>query len=134
MKKILKNKTHKNSPISIHIVVAILTCLVLVVIMQWDRGLFKAEFREGDIALRDIFASYDFTIKGDINSIATDERRREAMDSVLPIYLFDSETKDTVLTKIDSIRESVEPLKSMSPASPDAVDEENGVKIAEMVA
>ncbi|MBU1061734.1 MAG: HDIG domain-containing protein [Candidatus Omnitrophica bacterium] len=127
MKKIINNKSSKKSNRIPHIAIAITTCVLIVAIIQWDRGLFKAEFLEGDIALRTIYAPYDFTIKGDINVLATELARKDAMDSVLPVYILDKEMKNNVLKKSESIVDSVRGLKQ----TPDITNEEILSKIAE---
>ena len=78
MKRILRDRNQKKTYPLFHALIAVAACLILVTIIQWDRGLFKAEFREGDVALRDIFAPYDFNIKGDMNIKAT-EKLKEVM-------------------------------------------------------
>ena len=130
MKKILKNKTNNSSYLSLHIVIAICTCLALVIIMQWDAGLFKAEFREGDIALRDIFAPYDFNIRGDINVKATEKIMDGATAGLLPVYVFDGESKSAVLSKVASVAEKAGALRDMT----EAVDGGKDSKIKEIAA
>lgn len=130
MKKILSKKVRKNPNLICHILIALVTCLVLVATMQWDRGLFKAEFREGDIALRSIYAPYDFNVKGEINVKATEESRLKAMDSVLPVYFIDSEAQEAVLQKAESIINSVKILID----SPGMSEEEKTVRMKEIAA
>jgi putative nucleotidyltransferase with HDIG domain len=102
----------------------------MVPIIQWEKGLFETEFREGDIALRDIYAPYDFTIKADINTKATDVLRKEAMDSVLPVYRFDIEAQKNVLNKVQAIIDSAISLKGMT----DITEEDKKIKITEIAA
>ena len=85
MKKMINRKISKNPNLLSHIAIAALMSLILVTIIQWDRGLFKAEFREGDIALRSIYAPYDFNIRGEVNVRATEDARKVVMGSVLPV-------------------------------------------------
>lgn len=112
MKAILGKKPIKNPNLFTHSVIAIVTCVLLVAIIQWDKGLSKAEFREGDIALRSIYAPHDFNIKGEVNTVATETARESAMDTVLPVYIFDVESQGKVLAKAKSIIDSVNALKS----------------------
>ena len=126
MKKILNKKKKTNSHILSHVTIAILACLFMVTIIQWDRGLFKADFREGDIALSSIYAPYDFNIKGEVNTKATDIARKKAADSVLPIYMFDAGAQQNVLNKAKAIVDSAVLLK----AELDLTDEERKAKIA----
>ncbi len=128
MKKILHKKADKNPNLLSHIAIAAVTCLVLVAIIQWDRGLFKAEFREGDIALSSIYAPYDFKIKGEINNMATQEARKKAMDAVLPVYIFDAEVQNSVLKKAMSIIGLIKSLKETS----ELTGEEYSSKIKEI--
>ena len=130
MKKILKNKTNNKPYLSWHIVIAICTCLALVMIMQWGSALFKAEFREGDIALRDIFAPYDFNIRGDINVKATEKIRDRAIAGLLPVYVFNGESKSAVSSKVASVAERAEVLKDIAEAG----GEEKDSKIKEIAA
>lgn len=116
MKRIRRNMTKKLAKkrpyLLFHIAIFVVTCIVIVGIIQWDRMLFKAEFREGDIALRTIYAPYDFSIKGDVNTKATEEARKKAADSVLPIYVFDVEIQSLALKKAESLVNSIDSLKS----------------------
>ena len=127
MKKIINNKPNKKSNLIPHIAIAITTCILIVAIIQWDRGLFKAEFLEGDIALRTIYAPYDFTIRGEIDTQATELARKNAMDLVLPVYILDKEAQNNVLEKSESIVDSVRVLKE----TPDITNEEILSKIGE---
>jgi len=128
MKKIHSKKVARNPNFLYHIVIAVLTCVVLVTIIQWDKGLFKVEFREGDIALRDTYAPYDFNIKGEIDNEATEEARKKAIDSVLPIYALDTEVEDRIMEKVASIVDSVELLKKV----PGITDEEKDKEIKQI--
>ncbi|MFC1621123.1 HD family phosphohydrolase [Candidatus Omnitrophota bacterium] len=128
MKKILNKKKKINSHLLPHAIIAILACLFMVTIIQWDRGLFKAEFREGDIALSSIYAPYDFNIKGDVNARATDIARKEAESSVLPVYIFDVGIQQSVLNKAKSVVDSAVLLK----AELDLTDEEKKAKVADL--
>ncbi|MFC1508612.1 HD family phosphohydrolase [Candidatus Omnitrophota bacterium] len=106
MKTILKRKTVKNINLLPHSAIAIVTCLMLVTIIQWDKGLFKTEFREGDISMRPIYAPYDFSIKGEVNVLSTETARKSATDSILPLYAFDAKAQEKVLDKAVSIIDS----------------------------
>ncbi|MFC1666242.1 HD family phosphohydrolase [Candidatus Omnitrophota bacterium] len=130
MRHILNKKVNKNPHLLSHAVIAVVTALVLVAIVQWDRGLFKAEFREGDIALRSIYAPFDLKIKGDINTKATDSSREKAMDSVDPVYVFDAEAQGRVLKKAESIIDALIPLKE----TPEVIEEERQAAIKEIAA
>ena len=130
MKTILKKKPVKNPNLISHVIIALFTCLTLVTIIQWDKGLFKTEFREGDIAMRSIYAPYDFSIKGDVNTIATESARKSAMDSVLPLYVFNSEIQEKVVAKAVSIIESAGALESKV----DLSDDEKQLRMREIAA
>lgn len=130
MKKILNKKISRNPNLVSHIAIAVVTCLALVVIIQWDRGFFKAEFREGDVALRSIYAPYDFKIKGEIDSKATEDAREKAIDAVLPVYVFDAEIQANVLNKAASIIDSARSLEGTL----DLTDEEKASRIADISA
>ncbi|PIP68327.1 MAG: hypothetical protein COW92_01800 [Candidatus Omnitrophica bacterium CG22_combo_CG10-13_8_21_14_all_43_16] len=113
MKKIL-NKKHKFGRISTrvsHILIALITCLILVAVVEWDSGLFKTEFREGDIVLKSIYAPFDFKIKGDIDYKATEAVKKEAMALVPPAYLIDSSAKEAVLNKVNLFFNSMQALR-----------------------
>jgi len=130
MKKILNKKFSGNPNLISHIAIAVVTCLALVVIIQWDRGFFKAEFREGDIALRSIYAPYDFKIKGEMDNKATEDAREKAVDAVLPFYVFDAGIQANVLNKAASIIDSARSLKD----APDLTEEEKASRIADISA
>ena len=120
MRKLLNKKPNKNPNILSHFIIATLTCLSIVTIIQWDRGLFKAEFHEGDIALRDIYAPYDFNIRGELNSVAMDIAKKKAHETVLPIYIHDEEVQASVIAKANSITGSLKSLKD----TPDISEED----------
>lgn len=130
MKKMINRKISGNPRLLSHIGIAVLTCLALVTIIQWDSGLFKAEFREGDIALRDIYAPYDFDIRGDINVKATEEARKKITGLVLPVFDFKGVAKDSVLKKAQSVMDSVALFK----AAQDISEQERDVKLDEIAA
>lgn len=130
MKVILNKKPAKNPNLFSHSVIALLTCLALVTIIQWDKGLFKVEFREGDIALRSIYSPYDFSIEGDVNAVATEAARKTAADAVLPVYVFDSGSQEKILTKAKSIIDSAGALGDKF----DMPDEDKQSKAREIVA
>lgn len=130
MKKTINRKISKNPNLLSHIAIAALMSLSLVTIIQWDRGLFKAEFREGDIALRSIYAPYDFNIRGGVNVRATEDARKVVMGSVLPVYVFEGEVKNDVLKKVDAIVNSVALFKDAQGISV----EQREAKITELAA
>ncbi len=60
------NKKHRLNKIPAkisHILIAVITCLILVLIVEWDFNLSEAEFHEGDVVLKSIYAPFDFKIK-----------------------------------------------------------------------
>jgi len=130
MKKTLNRKTKKPSHVYSHVAIALIASIAIVAIMQWDRGLFKAEFREGDIALRAIYAPYDFNIKGDIDTKATESVRKKTVGLVLPTYIFDREVQKNVFKKVESIIDSVRRLKETQ----DVAEEEKKEKIGKIAA
>ena len=94
-----------------HILIAIITCLILVSIVEWDASFFDAEFHEGDVVLKSTYAPFDFKIKGDIDYSATEAARKNAADSTAPAYLIDSSVKESLLNKVDSFFSSIQALK-----------------------
>ncbi|MFC1624098.1 HD family phosphohydrolase [Candidatus Omnitrophota bacterium] len=129
MKKLINKKGNKKAYNVYHVIIALLTWLILITIIHWDRGLFKVEFREGDIALRDIYAPYDFSIKGEVDAKATENARKTATGLVLPVYIFDEGLEARVSEKAGSIINSIELLKEI----PDITDEEKKAGIEEIV-
>ncbi|MDP2921901.1 MAG: HDIG domain-containing protein [Candidatus Omnitrophota bacterium] len=112
MRKTL-NKKQKNPGFSSklsHVLIAVITCLVLVLIVEWDTSLFDAVFTEGDIVLKSTYAPFDFKIKGEIDSNATESARKSAMEKVPPVYLIDSSIKETVLSRVNSISDAINSL------------------------
>jgi len=94
-----------------HALIAFVTCVILVVIAEWGTGFLKAEFHEGDIMLKSIYAPFDFKIKGDINYKVTEAAKKKAMDSVTPVYSIDSSAKEAVLNKVNAFFNSLQALK-----------------------
>lgn len=79
MKKIL-NKKHRliSLPDKLsHVLIAIITCLILVSIVEWDASFFDAEFHVGDVVLKSTYAPFDFKIKGGIDYNATEVKKNE---------------------------------------------------------
>lgn len=115
MKKIL-NKKHKliKVPNRIsHILIAVVTCLVLVgIIAEWNTSLFKAEFHEGDIVLKSIYAPFDFKIRGDIDYKATETVKRDNISLVPSVYSIDDSIKEGASNKIDSFFSAIEVVKN----------------------
>ncbi|MCX5692847.1 MAG: HDIG domain-containing protein [Candidatus Omnitrophica bacterium] len=115
MKKIL-NKKHKFNKIPnkiSHVLIALATCFILVgIIAEWDTGLTKTEFHEGDIVLRSIYAPFDFKIKGDIDYKTTEAVKRDAISLVPPVYSIDGSVKEDALNKINSFFSAIELLKN----------------------
>lgn len=115
MKKTL-NKKHKVSRISnriSHAIIAVVTCLILVgIIAEWGTSLFKAEFHEGDIVLKSIYAPFDFKIRGDIDYAATEAIKKDIARLVSLVYGIDGSVKEVVLNKVNSFFSAIEPLKN----------------------
>ncbi len=130
MKKTLNKKTVRNANLISHIAIALASCLLSVAIISWDKGLFKTEFREGDIALRDIYAPYDFTIRGEMDNTATEAKKIEAIQSVLTVYVYEEEGSDIVLNKARAIMESAQLLI----ATPELTEEGKKERIREIAA
>ena len=112
-----------------HAAIATVVCVVIVAIIEFDKGLFKAEFREGDIALRAIYAPYDFTLMGDIDTKKTEAARKKVSDSIPPIYVFDNKAHVDVLKKAAGIISSVVLLKDTP-----KTDDERISKVREIAA
>jgi putative nucleotidyltransferase with HDIG domain len=114
MKKIL-NKKHRINRIPnriYHILIAVATCVILVLAAQWDTNLFKTEFREGDVVLKSIYAPFDFKIKGEIDYKATESAKKEAMNLVPAIYLIDISVKEAILDKVNLFFNSIQAFKN----------------------
>ncbi|MFH1783071.1 MAG: HDIG domain-containing metalloprotein [Candidatus Omnitrophota bacterium] len=112
-KNLNKKKRAPNPNLLSHILIAFITCLLLVGIMQWDKGLFEAGFREGDIALRDVYAPYKFSVKGDIDILKTEEKKKEAISELLPVFIYDATLKVKPLEKITSFIKEIEALQKI---------------------
>ncbi|MEK6732286.1 MAG: HDIG domain-containing metalloprotein [Candidatus Omnitrophota bacterium] len=110
-----------------HILIAVITCLILVSIVEWDASFFDAEFHEGDVVLKSTYAPFDFKIKGDIDYNATEAARKNAADSIASVYLIDSSVKETLLNKVDSFFSSIQALKQ------DEATEDRLLKIREAI-
>jgi putative nucleotidyltransferase with HDIG domain len=109
MKKVLNKRQRLAKPSQklSHIVIAVVTCLILVAIVGWQSGLLKTEFLEGDIVLKTIYAPYDFTARGEINYKATESAKKEAMDAVMPVYILDNSVKESIVNKAKAFFNSI---------------------------
>jgi len=115
MKKVLNKRRQKINKIPnkiSHILIAVITCLILVAAVEWDSGFFKTESLEGDIVLKSVYAPFDFKIKGEIDYKSTEAVKKEAMSLVPPVYLIDNSVKEAVLDKINLFFNSVLALKN----------------------
>ena len=97
-----------------HILIAIVTCIILVAIVEMDASLLETEFHEGDVMLKSIYAPFDFKIKGDIDYRATEALRKSAADLMPPVYIIDASVKDAVLSKVNSFFTAIQPFKDAS--------------------
>jgi len=114
MKKTLnkKRKIYKIHNKLSHISIAVIACVILVAIVEWNANLSKAEFHEGDIVLKSIYAPFDFKIKGEIDYNATEGARKEAASAVPPVYAIDGSIKEGVLNKVGLFFNSIQELKN----------------------
>ena len=115
MKKVLNKRQRKINKIPnkiSHILIAVITCLILVAAVEWDSSFFKPESHEGDIVLQSVYAPFDFKVKGDIDYKSTEAVKKEAMSLVPPVYLIDNSVKEAVLDKINLFFNSVQALKN----------------------
>lgn len=75
--------------------------------------IFESKMHEGDIALRDVYAPYDFTYKWGVNKEATEARRRDAIEAV-PYYLRrDGDVKEEVEQRLKLFFEELETAREL---------------------
>ena len=85
-----KNLTKQTIDISVKIFLGLFLFVALMAIVYVGVRPHRSHLREGDIALRDIYAPFDFTYAGEIDENATEELRQYTIEKVGPIYRFDS--------------------------------------------
>jgi len=126
MKKTLSRKQKlSRMPLKfLHVIIALVTCLILVVIVEWQSGFFKTEFHEGDIVLSSIYAPYDFTARGEINIKASEAAKKAAMDLVPPVYAFSSSAKEELFNKVNSFFNAIQQLRQI----PESEDRSSKIK------
>jgi len=131
MKKALNKRQQRINKIPnkiSHILIAAITCLILVAVVEWDAGFFKTESHEGDIVLKSAYAPFDFKIKGEIDYKLTEAVKKEAMSLVPPVYLIDTSVKEAILDKINLFFNSIQALKN------DTSAQDKLLKIKEIIA
>ena len=63
---------------------------------------FASRLDEGDIALRTIYAPYDFTYPTTVDEESTDKARKEFEEKISPVYDIDNSIMDAALLDIDA--------------------------------
>ncbi|HPD56541.1 MAG TPA: HDIG domain-containing protein [Smithellaceae bacterium] len=77
--------------------IAVAMCLLIAVLLAPEIHLFAPKFEQGMIAEKDIKADRDFLVE-DIR--ATEEKKKEAAESVLNVYDYDSRVAAAIRTKL----------------------------------
>lgn len=88
--------------------------LALIAIFTLGATPYRIELHEGDIALKDIFAPFDFTYYGEVDEVATEKLRGQAAKQVKPVYDFDEETRQAPTRYVDRIFEVLQSLRKES--------------------
>ncbi len=108
------------------------SALVLASVLSYLPSKTLTELKPGDIAVEDLVAPADLTIE---DTETTDQRRKEAVAGILPVYKFDP---NAMLNTADHVRQFFEFgrewLKTPPPRNPDAlrapVREQYGLELA----
>lgn len=82
------------------LVVGFFLLILIGIVIQ--HGPFKMRLGEGDIALKSIYAPYDFVYTGMIDEIKTQQERQKVKKAVKDIYLLNAQVFSDALTKSDN--------------------------------
>ncbi|MBN1473491.1 MAG: hypothetical protein JW914_02645, partial [Syntrophaceae bacterium] len=86
-------------------------CLTLAFILAPELRLFAPKFEQGMIAERDIKADREFRVE---DQKVTEEKKKEAADSVLPVFDYDSKASTSIRIKLaNSFSQAAKELKSV---------------------
>jgi putative nucleotidyltransferase with HDIG domain len=75
---------------------------------------FKVRLREGDVALKAVYAPYDFVYSGVLDKQKTQQERQKAINAVKEIYSLNRQALDDELAKLDSFFEHTAALKAQT--------------------
>ena len=79
----------------VFLIIALSSLFIAPQMQQW-------RIREGDVALKDIYAPYDFTYYWGVNEDRTGEARRAAYDAVLPLVRRNADTERKIESSLES--------------------------------
>jgi putative nucleotidyltransferase with HDIG domain len=79
----------------------------LVIIFTVGTKPYKTELHEGDIAVKDIFAPFDFTYRGEADEKATQKLRQKATEGMHVIYDFDEKEQQAPSLYINKVFEAI---------------------------
>lgn len=92
-------------------------CLALALLLSPELRLFAPKFEQGMIAEYDIKADREFRVE---DQKVTDEKRREAADSVLPVFDYDGKVSTSIRIKLaKSFSQAAKELKSVQSGNQD---------------
>jgi len=82
------------------IFIGLVACIVIIIAL--GRQAHEGILHEGDIALKSVYAPFDFSLTGDINQPATNKLRQEAEESILEIYDIDPTISNQAITAVET--------------------------------
>jgi len=114
--KLFKNKAKngKKSMANLIARAAIFMGVLIILLAVFTLGVrpYRVELHEGDIALKDMFAPFDFSYYGEVDVKATESLREQAARQAKAVYDFDETARQALgkyaekfLSKIQSLRE-----------------------------
>jgi len=106
LKKITKSKYFY--PILVALGFSILTLALLYV----GSAPSLSQLKEGDVSLRTIYATYDFTYPTKIDEEKTEEARSELRGNVPPLYDIDASIQDQAFKKLDGFFDNLKEVKN----------------------
>lgn len=109
----INSKNGKKFPVNLVIKGSLFTAVLVILIVIFSFGIrpYKVAFHEGDIAVKDIFAPFDFTYYGDVDEDVTEELRRNIAVQVRIVYDFDEEARKMPSVHVKDFFEKLESFK-----------------------
>ena len=87
-------------------------CLLTMAVLYAVSAPSLSQLKEGDISLRAVYASYDFTYPTVIDEAETEKVRKEFEAKVLPVLDIDSSVQDKTFVKLDNFFDVLEEVRN----------------------
>jgi len=93
IRKKSKHNKKRLTAISIRVGFFIVVLLALIEVFTFGTKPYVTELNEGDVAVKDIFAPFDFTYYGNVDAVATQRLKTKATENITLVYDFNEEAR-----------------------------------------